>query len=70
MITLKVYAHLLGSFVLLDNEKDMINGFKPHVFIEHHLHKYDNPFMFFTVIHDGLKYTVSYNQLQSCEPVE
>lgn len=67
---MQVYANLLGSFVLLDNNKDMINGFAPDVFITNHLHKYTEPFHFFTVIHDSKKYFISYNQLQSVEPME
>lgn len=67
---MKVYANLLGVFTLLDNENDMINGFKPNIFIEQHLHKYKEPFYFFTVIHNNQKYQISYNQLQSVEPME
>lgn len=67
---MQVYANLLGSYTLLDNDKDMINGFSPEVFITNHLHKYNEPFYFFTVIHDNKKYLISYSQLQSVEPME
>lgn len=67
---MQVYANLLGSYVLLDNDKDMINGFRPNVFMEQHLHKYSEPFMFFTVIHESKKYQIPFDKFQSVEPIE
>ena len=67
---MQVYANLLGTYVLLDNAKDKINGFTPTDFMNNHIFKYKEPHIFFTVIHDNMRYEIPYNQLECVEPIE
>lgn len=67
---MQIYANLLGSYILLDNEKDQINGFRPVEFMSNHIAKYKESFIFFTVIHNNVRYEIPYNQFQCVEPIE
>lgn len=59
----KVYANILGTWTLLDNNIDTINGFTPHKFIEFELCKYQQPQIFLTIIHNNKHYCMSYNNI-------
>ena len=59
----KVYFNLLGTWTLLDNNKDSINGFRPSIFVEEHLFNYKQPQIFFTIIHNNKHYNMNYNNI-------